>query len=130
MSTKSKIILFILISFFLGAFAGSFFGNRFLRSDRTPQSSPKHQEVVKEFSERLSLDDEQMRIVDSLLEAQKTKIGDMRKKAMESYRLHRDTLRTEIRKHLSDEQNKYYDDYIKEIEEREAKWRKRYEKRK
>lgn len=129
MNAKSKTILFILVSFLLGLIAGGFIGMRYFDGSRRTHRPPNQSEVMKEFSQKLELSERQIRIVDSLLELQRTKIGEFRKQYSEMFKSQRDTLRMEIRKHLSEDQNRRYDAYIQEVEEREAKWKNRYKKK-
>lgn len=129
MNAKSKTILFILVSFLLGLIAGGFIGMRYFDGSQRIHRPPNQGEVMKEFSQKLELSERQIRIVDSLLELQRTKIGEFRKQYSEMFKSQRDTLRMEIRKHLSEDQNRRYDAYIQEVEEREAKWKNRYKKK-
>jgi|GEM_PF-2006204 len=123
MKLKSRTFIFIVVSFVLGVIAGGVVGMRFLDGSKSRHRSSSQSEVMKEFSAKLRLDSLQISVIDSILEASRTRFNEVRKSYAETFRLRRDTLRLEIRKHLSEEQNKLYDEYIKEIEEREARWR-------
>ena len=121
MGAKSKTFVFIVVSFVLGGIAGgvvysNYFGER--RGNR-----PTHQDIVKEFTNRLKLQGNQPAIVDSILEAGRVRFSEIRKEYNETFRTQRDSLRREIRKILSQDQNLLYDQYIKEMDEREARYR-------
>jgi hypothetical protein len=66
------------------------------------------------FADRLHLDNHQVAKIDTILDTYRPTL-DMYRKYV---RLTRDTLEEEIRKMLSPEQNKLYDDYIKELDHR------------
>lgn len=122
MELKTKTFLFVLVSFLLGGVAGGFFGRTyFAGSENGPH--PSKAEFQKQFAKDLKLTPEQEVKVDSILEFNRNKIGVIQKQYADIYKLHRDTLRLEIRKLLTPEQNKLYDERIKEHEEREAKKR-------
>ena len=122
MQAKSKTLMFILLSFVLGIVGGGYFGASYLASKRN--SRPSHQGVRKEFSERLKLTGIQPAQVDSILEASRKRFGEIRKEYDEVFRHQRDSLRRGIRSMLSPEQNLLYDQYIKEMDERESRYRK------
>jgi len=122
MEAKSKTLMFIVLSFILGAVGGGYFGASYFSSKRNGR--PAHSDVVKEFSQRLKLQNGQTAKVDSILEAHRKGFGELRKEYNERFRGHRDSLRKEIRAILSDEQNALYDQYIKEMDERESRYRK------
>ncbi len=107
----------MLLCFALGAVSGYvsekyYFGNR-----TTRHADPA--EVRKEFAQRLHLDSLQIAEVDSVFDVHRRKMDDIRK----LFSADRDTLRGSIRKLLSANQNKLYDDYIKEMESRDTRRR-------
>ena len=117
MQPKTKTILFILVSFALGILAGGFYGYAYHEGQ-----GPSHRSSAdfrKAFAERLQLDARQSSLVDSLAETYRARMNQHRQVILGI----RDTLRVEIRKLLSPAQNKLYDDYIKEMDEREARTR-------
>jgi len=79
--------------------------------------------VRKEFADRLKLTGNQPTQVDSILESNRKKFGEIRKEYDEVFRHQRDSLRRGIRSILSPEQNLLYDQYIKEMDERESRYR-------
>jgi len=121
MGAKSRTLVFIVVSFLLGAVGGGFFYSNFYGQRRSGR--PSHQDIVKEFTQRLKLEGNQPAMVDSILESGRRRFGEIRKEYNEALRAQRDSLRKEIRKILSKEQNLLYDQYIKEMEEREARYR-------
>lgn len=120
MQLKTKTLVFIIIGFLLGCVAGVFIGRTYFAG---PSGShrPSRAEIQKQFATRLQLDSVQSAQVDSLMETFRKRFGDVQKHYWEAIRLKRDTLRLEIRQLLSPEQNKLYDDYIKEMSERESR---------
>ena len=122
MQAKSRTLVFLVVSFLLGGVAGVFADRTWLNSPAPKR--PSRGEVSKEFAEKLMLRPEQTVAVDSILEARKERFVAVRKGYSETIKLQRDTLRREIRKLLSPDQNNLYDQYIKEIEERETRHRK------
>ena len=123
MQPKSKTLLFILFAFLLGGVGGLVVGKSYYGSSSRHRVT--REEVRKEFTERLKIDDRQRALIDSLLESYKEKFSETRKQFSEDLRKRRDSLRVEIRKQLSEEQNRLYDAYIKELDERESRERER-----
>ena len=122
MQAKSRTLILLVVSFLLGGVAGVFADRTWLASPGPKRTS--RADVSKEFAEKLKLQPDQTAAVDSILEAQKGKFVAVRKGYSETIKLHRDTLRREIRKLLNTEQNGLYDQYIKEMDERETRYRK------
>lgn len=121
MGAKSKTLVFIIASFVLGGIVGAVvYGNYFgpRRGIR-----PTHQDIVHEFTQRLKLEGNQSMVVDSMLEAGRARFGEIRKQYSETFRTQRDSLRRQIRKILKPEQNLLFDQYIKEMDERETRSR-------
>ena len=116
MEPKTKTLLFILASFVLGVAAGIAFKDTLLPHRPSYRSEL---EWRKSFYERLKIEGEQIGKVDSILDAQRGRMNVYRELMMAT----RDTTRAEIRKLLSDEQNRLYDNFIKEMHEREARER-------
>ena len=121
MEAKSKTLMLIALSFVLGVAAGGYFGASYFTPKRSARAS--HSSVMKEFSERLKLQGNQSAQVDSILESSRKRFGELRKEYNEIFRSQRDSLRREIRTILSAEQNVLYDQYIKEMDERESRYR-------
>jgi len=117
MSPKTKTALLILLCFALGAVAG-FVGDRYYFASRAPHR-PDPAQMRKEFAQRLHLDTLQLSRVDSLMDSHRKKMDDIRK----MFSSERDTLRAGIRRMLDPAQNRIYDEYIKQIEARDAKRR-------
>jgi hypothetical protein len=115
MSPKTKTVFLILLCFALGVVVG-FVAERYYLSSRLPHR-PDFAQVRKEFAERLHLDTLQLSQVDSLMDSHRKKMDDIRK----LFSAERDTLRSGIRKLLDPGQKSMYEDYIKEIEARDAK---------
>jgi hypothetical protein len=120
MQLKTKTFVFIIIGFLLAAVAGAFIGRTYFAGP-TGGRRPDRAEIQKQFAARLRLDSLQAARVDSLMESFRHKFGEVQKHYWEAIRLKRDSLRLEIRKLLTPEQNKLYDDYIKEMDERESR---------
>lgn len=123
METRRKMIIYIVAAFILGAVGGGFVGSRFLAPGRdwTPRrdgSSP-----LKEFATRLKLDERQSQVVDSILESHRSAFDTIRKSYGTAFRMQRETIRTQIQSLLNDEQRTLYDQYLKEMEERESRRR-------
>jgi len=117
MGPKTKTVLLILSSFALGAVAGIVTDKYYLgsRSSRRPDVA----QVRKEFAQRLHLDSLQTQRVDSLMDSHRKKMDDIRK----SFSSERDTLRADMRKLLTPDQVRMYDDFVKEIEARDSRRR-------
>lgn len=110
MEPKTKTILLILVSFALGAVAGVVTQKYHL--DSRGQRRPDFAEVRKQFAQRIRLDSVQMAQVDSLMDHHRKKMDDIRK----LFSAERDTLRAEIRKFLTPDQNTRFEDFIKEAD--------------
>lgn len=112
MSPKSKTVILILVCFALGAIVG-FVAERYYLSPRLGRRLDPAQ-ARKEFAERLHLDTLQLSRIDSLMDSHRKKMDDIRKQ----FSTERDTLRAGIRKMLNPDQNRVYEDYIKESDAR------------
>lgn len=122
MQAKSRTLMLLFVSFLLGGVAGVFVDRTWFSPSGYRKAS--RGDVSKEFAEKLRLRPEQTSAVDSILETHKEKFVGVRKGYSEAIKLQRDTLRREIRKLLNPEQNTLYDQYIKEMDERETRYRK------
>ncbi|HXG39013.1 MAG TPA: hypothetical protein VNL36_09625 [Bacteroidota bacterium] len=123
MQAKTKTFWLIIVVFLLGGIAGGFVGSTYFGKKNTFRSRPSREEIQKEFAMKLKLTPEQSATIDSVFEANRAKLNAISKQYSQMFKAHRDSLRVEIRKQLTPEQNKLYDEYIKEIEERERRWR-------
>lgn len=123
MEPKSRTILFLIVSFLLGSVAGGFVGAKFLNARGGGPQRHSRGDVMKEFTEKLRLQGNQIAVVDSILESHRTGIDSLRKKFSEQFKTQRDSLRKAIRAVLTPEQNSLYEEYIKEMNDREAKYR-------
>jgi hypothetical protein len=122
MELKTKTFVFIVISFLLGGVAGGFIGRTYF-SIQPSSHRPTHAEMQKQFADRMMLTSDQSTKVDSILEAYRQSFSQVQKNYWQSYHVKRDTLRMSIRALLSADQNKLFDNYTKELDEREAKRR-------
>jgi Ser/Thr protein kinase RdoA (MazF antagonist) len=118
MTAKSKTILFIFVAFLLGGVAGGVLVHRYW-PDFRPSRPEAPKDALKAFAARLHLEPRQMAEVDSLLELRRQRFEAYRSLTMAS----RDSTRQEIRKILTPEQNKLFDDYIQEMNSREERYR-------
>lgn len=104
MKPKTKTLLFILLSFLLGATAGYVaFDAGVFREGKGGRPSP--QEFRREFHRKLALDSVQIREIDSLLDSYWGRMSVHRDAMMRD----RDTLRSELRRRLTPEQQTTYD---------------------
>lgn len=122
MEHRKKLILYIIVSFVLGAVGGGLVG-RNLAPSHDWQQRREGGSPMKEFAERLKLDERQTAMVDSILESHRSVFDTLRKSYGKAYRAGRDSIRHQIQSILSDEQKTLYDEYIQQMEEREAKRR-------
>jgi hypothetical protein len=122
MGLKAKTFIFVLLSFILGGVAGGYIGKTFFASQGGGHR-PTRAAMQKQFAERLHLNASQSAKIDSILEAYRQSFGQVQKGYWQTFHLKHDTLRSSIRGVLDPDQNKLYDDYIKEMDEREAKRR-------
>jgi hypothetical protein len=120
MEPRRRLILYIVVSFLLGAVGGGFVGSKYAPrhewQDRREGGSP-----LKEFSERLKLDERQSAIVDSILESHRAEFDTLRKSYGDAFRTHRDSIRHQIDRILSDEQRKLYQVHIQEMDQRDSR---------
>ncbi len=118
MQAKTKTILFILLSFFLGIILGWFLEDRVITGVQHFQGhGPRDFQNV--LAKRLHLDEHQMMEVDSILDIRKQRMEEFRKQMLSV----RDTTRMDIRKLLHNDQVKLFDDFIREMNEKELKKR-------
>jgi aminopeptidase N len=122
MELRRKMILYIIVAFLLGGVGGGFVGSR-LSSPPERVHRRDGGSLMKEFATRLKLDERQTQMVDSILESQRSTVDTIRKAYWRAYRDRRDTIRSEIQKILDDEQQKLYDEYVKEMQHRESRRR-------
>ncbi|MEX0736073.1 MAG: hypothetical protein WEB62_09160 [Bacteroidota bacterium] len=120
MELKTKTFLFIIASFLLGVVGGGYAAKTFFVSSNGGSRVPRV-EYQRQFAERLRLDPVQAARVDTIFDAHRVRFSEVKKTYSEIFRQKRDTLRMEIRKVLTPEQNALYDGYIKEQEDREKK---------
>jgi len=122
MELKTKTLVFIVLSFLLGGVAGGFIGKNFF-SGPTGNRRPSRSEMSKQFNERLKLSPVQSASVDSILESFRQNFSQVQTHYWQTFHAKRDTLRLSIRALLSPDQNKLFDNYVKEMDEREARRR-------
>jgi hypothetical protein len=122
MGLKTKTFAFIVMSFLLGGVAGAYIGRAYF-APQTGGHRPTRATMQKQFAERLHLNNAQAVKVDSILEAFRQSFGQVQDGYWQTFHSKRDTLRLSIRALLVPEQNKLFDDYIKEMDGREAKRR-------
>ena len=116
MKPKTKTISFILLSFVLGLMCGLFIDGRIVdRFYHNQGKSPR--DFQKMLVERLKLDERQTAQLDSLLEARKKSMNERRKHMLAM----RDTMQMEIRKILSTDQVKKFDEMNQNMIKREGK---------
>jgi hypothetical protein len=122
MEAKTKTFWFIIIGFLLGGVGGGFIGSTYFAKRNNGRSRASREEVQKEFATKLKLTVQQTSSVDSTIESHRKNFNAVSSEFTSRFRANRDTLRLEIRKLLTPEQNTLYDAYIKEMDEREKKW--------
>ncbi len=110
MSPKSKTVLLLLFCFVLGIVVG-FLGERYYLGTRQPRH-PDFAQARKDFAQRLHLDSLQLTRVDSVMDAHRKRIDDVRK----LFSLERDTLRAGIRKLLRPDQDSLYEDFVRSLD--------------
>jgi len=112
MQPKTKTVLFIFLSFLMGILLGWFIENEL--SPRAPHMTGDFEKML---IDRLHLSHNQIGQVDSIL--------DYRRQQVEVYKRQiltiRDSAQAEIRKVLNADQNRTFEEIVKEINEREAK---------
>ncbi len=122
MQLKTKTFAFIVLSFLLGGVAGVYVGRVYF--PRQPERRrPPWTEVQKQFADRLKLDSVQTAKVDSIMEAFRENFSRVQGQYMQTFHAKRDTLRMSIRVLLTPEQNKLFDEYVKETGQREGRRR-------
>ena len=86
MEPRRRLILYIIVSFILGAIGGGFVGSKLAGRhdwpDRREGGSP-----LKQFSERLKLDERQTATVDSILEGHRAVFDTLRKSYGKAFRM-------------------------------------------
>lgn len=118
MQPKTKTILYIVFSFFIGILVGWFLENRVSSFTHAPQNH-RSRNFQKILSERLHLDEQQVLQVDSILEMRKQRMDDFRKQSL----FLRDSMRAEIRKKLNPDQVVLFDNFIQNMDKRESRKR-------
>jgi hypothetical protein len=122
MGLKTKTFIFVALSFLLGGVAGGYIGKTYFATQGGGHR-PTRATMQKQFAERLHLNASQAVRVDSILESFRRSFGQVQDGYWQTFHLKRDTLRLSIRALLAPEQNKLFDEYIKEMDERDAKRR-------
>ena len=122
MGLKTKTFAFVLLSFLLGGVAGGYIGRTYFATQGGGHR-PTRATIQKQFAERLHLNTSQAAKVDSILESYRQSFGQVQNGYWQTFHLKRDTLRLSIRALLAPEQNKLFDEYIKEMDGRESKRR-------
>lgn len=122
MELKTKTFLFIALAFLLGGAGGWYVGRTYF--PRLPERHrPTWAEVQKQFADRLKLDQAQIAKVDSITEAFRQSFSQVQGQYMELFHSKRDTMRMSIRALLTPEQNGLFDEYIKEMDQRQTRRR-------
>jgi hypothetical protein len=116
MKPKTKTILFILLSFILGALCGWFGDERVLPKILHSQIKGPG-DFQKMLAERLNLTENQKTQLDSVLENRRLVMDIHRKKMLAM----RDSTQMEIRKFLNPDQTKLFDAFIDEMNKRDFK---------
>jgi hypothetical protein len=122
MELKTKTFVFIVLSFLLGGIAGGFIGKTYFAGPSASRR-PNRVEMQKQVADRLKLTPVQTAKVDSILESFRVNFSQVQSHYWHTFHLKRDTLRMSIRALLTGDQNKLFDDYVKEMDEREARRR-------
>ncbi len=122
MELKTKTFVFIVLSFLLGGIAGGFIGKTYF-AGQAGSRRPSRAEMQKQVNDRLKLTPVQSTKVDSILESFRENFSQVQSQYWHAFHVKRDTLRMSIRALLTAEQNKLFDDYIKEMDGREARRR-------
>ena len=120
MGLKTKTFVFVLLSFLLGGVAGGYIGKTYFAGQTGGHRSTRAA-TQKQFAERLHLNAMQAAKVDTILESFRQSFSQVQNGYWQTFHLKRDSLRLSIRALLAPEQNKLFDDYIKEMDQREAK---------
>jgi hypothetical protein len=122
MGLKTKTFVFVLLSFVLGGVAGAFLWKTYFAAQGGGHR-PTRAAMQKQFTDRLHLNPSQAVKVDSILETFRQNFSQVQSGYWQTFHLKRDTLRQSIRALLAPDQNKLFDEYIKEMDERESKRR-------
>jgi hypothetical protein len=122
MELKTKTFVFIVLSFLLGGIAGGFIGKTYF-AGQTGSRRPSRAEMQKQFDERLKLTPAQSTKIDSILESFRENFSQVQSHYWQAFHVKRDTLRMSIRALLTTDQNRLFDDYIKEMDGRESRRR-------
>lgn len=125
---KAKRIYFslLVIVFIVGFGGGGYIGGRFFPIERPFNREEAQTHARKTFIEKLHLDEQQTQVVDSLVNAFRPQFDAVRKAHRQAIGVVRDSMKVEIRKVLSAEQNKIYDEFIKEMETRNREGRREH----
>ena len=119
MGLKTKTFVFIVISFLLGGIAGGFIGKSYF-ANQGGSHRPTRAATQKQFADRLKLNAAQSAKADSIFESFRQSFSQVQSGY---WKTRRDSVRLSIRALLSADQNKLFDDFIKEMDERDAKRR-------
>jgi len=117
MKPKTKTLAFVLMSFILGVAAGIAIDKSSLSIFRTKGSRMNATEFRDLFHRRIELQSHQVAIVDSLLDAYRMRMNVHRERIL----IVRDSLRTEIRKVLTDRQQQLYEEFNREMGSRDGR---------
>jgi hypothetical protein len=126
MQPKMKTSLFVILSFLLGVLTGAF-GGKYIFLGRVGHGYSQ-KEIRKEFAERLKLDPTQQARVDSIVEVHRKNFNEIRKRFGGEFRAQRESLRADIKTLLTPEQVERYEEYIKEMDRKEADRRNRHQR--
>jgi hypothetical protein len=113
MRPKTKVIIFILISFILGIFCGIFIKNYpFWKFPHQAGKGPAN--FTELLTEKLTLSGEQAALVDTILSRNMKYMESFKKQALAM----RDSTREQIRKILNNDQKKLFDQFNSEMDKR------------
>jgi hypothetical protein len=114
MQPKTKTVLFIILIFILGIASGWFLKERLHTGG--PRGAMPQQEFVKILTEQVHLTELQLMQIDSILDIKQKKMEIIKKQSLAL----RDSTRNEVRRLLDVQQQKLFDDFIKEKDRRNA----------
>jgi hypothetical protein len=118
MKPKTKTIIFILMSFIIGIFCGWYLEDRLFKNEY--HSSVKGPtEFLKVLTQRVHLNELQVAQVDSVLESKRQKMIAFKKQTLAL----RDTTRQDIRRLLTPDQTKLFDEFVQQKDQQEARQR-------
>ena len=119
--TSKRVYIYFALTFLLGILAGGAGSFFFRRTPEPPGSPARRERILRRMTGELELDGKQVQQIRAIMEETGGKMEALRTQHRPEFDEVRATARDEIRKLLTPEQSRKFDDMVRKVEERRKK---------